>query len=67
MEYETGALCMMKNGWLIALCELKISRLLCLIQISRIWPDPSQGPWEPGALRAALSLGGQATAGGALH
>ena len=25
--------------------------------------DPSQGPWEPGALRAALSLGGQATAG----
>ena len=22
---------------------------------------PSQGPWEPGALRAALSLGGQAT------
>ena len=29
--------------------------------------DPSQGPWEPGALRAALSLGGQATAGGALH
>ena len=29
--------------------------------------DPSQGPWEPGALRAALSLGGQATAGGALQ
>ncbi|RAX29984.1 UNVERIFIED_CONTAM: hypothetical protein DQE83_27420, partial [Escherichia coli] len=29
--------------------------------------DPSQGPWEPGALRGALSLGGQATAGGALH
>ena len=29
--------------------------------------DPSQGPWLPGALRAALSLGGQATAGGALH
>ena len=29
--------------------------------------DPSQGTWEPGALRAALSLGGQATAGGALH
>ena len=29
--------------------------------------DSSQGPWEPGALRAALSLGGQATAGGALH
>ena len=29
--------------------------------------DPSQGPWEPGALREALSLGGQATAGGALH
>ena len=28
--------------------------------------DPSQGPWEPGALRAALSLGGQATAGRAL-
>ena len=21
--------------------------------------DPSQGPWEPGALREALSLGGQ--------
>ena len=29
--------------------------------------DPSQGPWEPGALREALSLGGQATAGGALQ
>ena len=29
--------------------------------------NPSQGPWEPGALRAALSQGGQATAGGALH
>ena len=28
--------------------------------------DPSQGPWEPGALRAVLNLGGQATAGGAL-
>ena len=27
---------------------------------------PSQGPLEPGALRAALSLGGQATAEGAL-
>ena len=26
----------------------------------------SQGPWEPGALRAALSQGGQATAEGAL-
>ena len=25
---------------------------------------PSQGPWEPGALRAVLSLGGQANAGG---
>ena len=24
--------------------------------------DPSQGPWEPGALRAALSLGGEAKA-----
>ena len=29
--------------------------------------DPAQGPWEPGALSAGLSLGGQATAGGALH
>ena len=29
--------------------------------------DPSQGPWEPGALRAVLSHGGQTTAGGALH
>ena len=29
--------------------------------------DPSQGPWEPGALRVALSLSGQATCGGALH
>ena len=29
--------------------------------------DPSQGPWEPGALRVALNLGGQATAGGALQ
>ena len=29
--------------------------------------DPSQGPSEPGALRAALSLGGQSNAGGALH
>ena len=29
--------------------------------------DPSQGPWEPGALRSALSLGGQATAERALH
>ena len=29
--------------------------------------DPSQGPVEPGALRAALNLGGQATAGGALQ
>ena len=28
--------------------------------------DPSKGPLEPGALRAALSLGGQATAEGAL-
>ena len=28
--------------------------------------DSSQGPWEPGVLRAALSLGGQATAEGAL-
>ena len=28
--------------------------------------DSSQGPWEPGALRAALSLGGKATAEGAL-
>ena len=27
---------------------------------------PSQGPLEPGALRAELSLGGQATAEGAL-
>lgn len=44
MEYETGALCMMKNGWLIALCELKISRLLCLIQISRIWHQMNLRP-----------------------
>ena len=29
--------------------------------------DKSPGPWEAGALRAALSLCGQATAGGALH
>ena len=29
--------------------------------------DPSQDPWEPGALRAALILGGQATAGGGLQ
>ena len=29
--------------------------------------DTSQGPWETGTLRAALSLGGQATAGGALQ
>ena len=29
--------------------------------------DKSHGPWEPGALRAELSLGGQATAGEALH
>ena len=29
--------------------------------------DPSQGPWVPGALRAALRLCLQATAGGALH
>ena len=29
--------------------------------------DPSQGPWEPGALLAALNLGVQATAGGALQ
>ena len=29
--------------------------------------DPGEEPWEPGTLRAALSLGGQATAGGALH
>ena len=29
--------------------------------------DPSQGPWEPGALRAALSLGGHASAGGVLQ
>ena len=29
--------------------------------------DPSQGPWEPGALREALSLGCQATAGGAMQ
>ena len=28
--------------------------------------DSSQGPWEPGVLRAALSLGGKATAEGAL-
>ena len=28
--------------------------------------DTSQGPWEPGALLAALNLGVQATAGGAL-
>ena len=28
---------------------------------------PSQRPWEPGALRAALSHGGQTTAGEALH
>ena len=28
--------------------------------------NPSQGIWEPGALRAVLSLGGQATAEGAL-
>ena len=27
----------------------------------------SQGPWEPGALRVALNLGDQATAGGALQ
>ena len=24
--------------------------------------DPSQGPWEPGALCAAMSLGGEANA-----
>ena len=30
-------------------------------------PEPRQGPKEPGAHRAALSLGGQATAGGDLH
>ena len=29
--------------------------------------NPSQGTWEPGALRVALNLGGQATAGGALR
>ena len=29
--------------------------------------NPSQGTWEPGALRVALNLGGQATAGGALQ
>ena len=29
--------------------------------------DPSQGPWEPGALRAALSLAGHASAGGVLQ
>ena len=29
--------------------------------------DHTQGPWEPGALRVALSLRGQATAGGALQ
>ena len=29
--------------------------------------DPSQEPWEPGALLAALNLGVQATAGGALQ
>ena len=29
--------------------------------------DPSQGPWEPGALCWALSLGGEVTAGGALQ
>ena len=29
--------------------------------------DPSQGPWEPDALSAALSQVGQATAGGALY
>ena len=29
--------------------------------------NASQGPWEPGALDAALILGGQATAGGALQ
>ena len=29
--------------------------------------DPSQGPWEPGALGAALILGGLETAGGALQ
>ena len=29
--------------------------------------NPSQGPWEPGALRVALNPGGQATAGGALQ
>ena len=29
--------------------------------------DHSQGPWETGALHAALTLGGHATAGGALH
>ena len=29
--------------------------------------DPSQGPWEPGALLVALNLGVQATAGGALQ
>ena len=28
---------------------------------------PSQGPLEPGARRAALNLGGQATAGGTLQ
>ena len=28
--------------------------------------NPSQGPWEPGALRAELCLGGQGTAEGAL-
>ena len=29
--------------------------------------NPSQGPWEPGALGAALILGGLETAGGALQ
>ena len=34
----------------------------------RVWgaADPSKGPLKPGALRAALSLGGQATAEGSL-
>ena len=42
--------------------DTDVPRDLCCVQQA----DPSQGPLEPGALHAALSLGGQATAEGAL-
>ena len=49
--------------------NLRLSHFLGTHRVSlRVcgFAKPSQGPMEPGAFREALSLGGQATAGGAL-